>query len=95
MHVNASFGSLDVSSFKKLIYKFSTSVLGWSVLTVIIIFLSLYFINPPFVQQKRTENDLSKPLPNIYCILGVSAACGVVVLGLVKYSSLNNSERRL
>jgi Na+(H+)/acetate symporter ActP len=56
-------------------------------------FLFLYFLNPPISQQKKTDNDLTKPSPNITIISILSLLAGIAVFILVNYVNKNNQSQ--
>ncbi len=59
--------------------------IGCGILTSVVLFLFLLFLNPPIVQNKQKENELSKPSPNLLTILIISILSGLGVLILEKY----------
>lgn len=69
--------------FNKLFY----STWGWSLLTFLFVFLFLYCLNPPIIQCKRDDNDMSKASPNILTIFIVSLVASAAVLVCTYYWS--------
>jgi hypothetical protein len=56
---------------------------GFIIMGVILfVFIFLYWLNPPIVQCKKTENDLIRPPPNLYIISMISLLAGGMVFGM-------------
>ena len=58
---------------KTLTSRITNSEYGWMVLVFVVVFLLLWYINPPIVQKKKT--DMSAPSPNITTIFVLSLIC--------------------
>jgi hypothetical protein len=78
-------GMQNGSMYANLTHKVVYSSAGWSIITFFVVFVLLYLINPPIVQCHRSENDLSKPKPNLTTILILSTLAGVMVWGLCRF----------
>lgn len=75
----------DGPLYTKLTKKIVNSDWGWALVTGVVVFLILYFMNPPFVQNKKDTDDLTKPAPNLTIITIVSVIAGLAVLVLCRY----------
>jgi flagellar motor component MotA len=83
----------SLGTYKTLMNKVIYSTIGWAFITTIMTFLFLYFLNPPISQQKKTDNDLTKPSPNITIISILSLLAGIAVFILVNYVNKNNQSQ--
>ena len=55
------------------------SSLGWTIFTIIVVFLYLSWLNPPFVQQSKENDDLTRAPPNYTTVAVISACSGAMV----------------
>jgi len=79
------------SPFKNMLNKLFYSTWGWSLLTVLFVFVFLYCLNPPIIQCKRDDNDMSKASPNTLTIFIISLVAGAAVLSCTYFLSPSSS----
>ena len=82
---NSSSLSSSKNSYEQIFHKILHSPIGWSVITFIVIFVVLYFLNPPIVQNKKQENEMTKPTVNPIIVLVISAVAGIIVYGYTRW----------
>jgi len=76
--------------------RWTRSTWGWVGLTSVLTFVFLYVTNPPIVQCRRQDQDLSPPVPNYTSIALWSVLAGLAVWGFTWHNargklSLGNS----
>ena len=72
-------------AYRDTLHKLSQSTAGWVVVTSVLTFVILYWINPPIVQNNRNDNDMSKPVPNYITLAVLSGLAGMAVGGFTWY----------
>ena len=83
--------STSLKSYKNIVNKVIYSTIGWAFITTMATFLFLYLLNPPIVQQQKTDNDLTKSSPNLTIVLIMSLLSGISVFFLVNYVNKSSS----
>ena len=74
----STFGSAVI---KKIVY----SPVGLAVAAGLIVFVFLYLLNPPIIQCKKSDNDMTKPTPNTITILILSGISILAIVGCTKF----------
>ena len=74
--VEVSESVIQSEKYYSMISKVFYTTWGLSLLTSIILFIFLYQLNPPIVQNSKKDKDLSKPGPNFWTISIISILAG-------------------
>ena len=90
VNYNSNSQPIHHSHFKGLFDKVTQWTFFWAILTWLVIFLFLYLVNPPFVQ--KSDNDMTKPTPNLTTIIVISSCCACGVILATKFNLLSTSS---
>ena len=78
-----NFNLFSGTTYKNMLNKIAYTNIGWAFITSLVIFITLFILNPPITQEK-SEHDLTTSRPNIKIIGILSLLSGVVVYILSK-----------
>jgi hypothetical protein len=72
-------GKSQENSYQTMISKIFYSSIGWAIIVFFVVSIMLFMLNPPIVQNKKSENDLSKQRPDVFIIAIFSGISAIAV----------------